>query len=158
MESWRHLFYRYVEITDIEEKRSYRFMAGRWLAAHKDDGNVDCMLPVASTETDLNRFSHIFSSKTQVGLTDEHLWWSILLRPPRSNFTRCQRLAVVVTAFLCSMTASSMFYDSAPTKSAAYENDNINFSIGLQQVSGYHQYFLVDLCIFSLDIVTNSNP
>ena len=126
--------FRYIEVTDITKKKSYRFLARRWLSAYKFDGRVDCIIPVANEATHLKRFSYVFTENTQMSLHDGHLWWSLLLRPPESSFTRCQRLSVVVTVLMCSMTASAMFYDSLPTQSAGYENGVNNVTIGLQQV------------------------
>ena len=128
------LLLRHVEVTDITKKKSYRFLAGRWLSAYKCDGRVDCILPAACEEKDLKRFSYVFSENTKNSLQDTHLHWSILLRPPTSVFTRCQRLAVVVSTLLCSMTSSAIFYKSLPLKSATYENGAFNLKIGLKQV------------------------
>ena len=126
--------FRHIEITDITKKKSYRFLARRWLSAYRFDGRVDCIIPVANAATHLKRFSYVFTENTQMSLHDSHLWWSLLLRPPESSFTRCQRLSVVVTALMCSMTASAMFYNSLPTRSTAYENGAFDFTIGFQQV------------------------
>ena len=130
----KFLFFRYVEVTDIARKKKYQFLARRWLSAHKFDGRVDCVIPLAKEAIELKRFSYVFTENTQMSLHDGHLWWSLLLRPPASSFTRCQRLSVVFTALMCSMTASAMFYDSLPTRSTAYENGAFNVTIGLQQV------------------------
>ncbi len=45
------------------------------------------------------------------GLADGHLWFSIISRPPTSNFTRVQRLSCALCLLCCTMITSAMFYN-----------------------------------------------
>ena len=60
---------------------------------------------------EMTSFNHLFYSTTQKNLADGHLWFSIFIRPPKSRFTRLQRLSCCLTLLLCSMLASAMFYN-----------------------------------------------
>ena len=124
---------RYIEIADVKRRRRLHFVAKRWLSLDKADKELECELPVANETKDLKKFCHLFPEKTQMTLKDDHLWWSLYLRPPTSQFTRCQRLAVVFTALMSSMTASAMFYDAIPTN--ADQENRSEIEIGFQQVS-----------------------
>ena len=117
----------------MKRRRRHHFLAKRWLSVDKADGKLECEIPVANETKDLKRFGYLFPEKTQLALKDEHLWWSLYLRPPLSPFTRCQRLAVIFTALMSSMTASAMFYDSIPTN--VDQENRSDIEIGFQQVS-----------------------
>ena len=76
----------------------------------EDDGKVDRILPVASKK-DLTQFGHLFVAKSVQGLSDGHLWFSVLGRPPRSTFTRVQRLSCCLCLLYFTMITSCMFYN-----------------------------------------------
>eukprot|EP00058_Branchiostoma_floridae_P020618 XP_002606108.1 hypothetical protein BRAFLDRAFT_88018 [Branchiostoma floridae] len=59
-------------------------------------------------------FQHLFTSKTSKDLEDEHIWFSVFLRPPRSRFTRLQRLATCLSLLMCAMLVSAMWYGILP--------------------------------------------
>lgn len=67
------------------------------------------MLPIA-TEKELTAFENIFLAKTTRDLTDGHIWFSIIMRPPRSNFTRLQRVGCCLCLLLSTMLSNAMFY------------------------------------------------
>lgn len=54
----------------------------------------------------------MFSQHIQKSLTDNHLWLSIIIRPEKSNFTRVQRLACLVTFLILTMLTNAMFFKS----------------------------------------------
>ena len=55
-------------------------------------------------------FEHLFTQKTRKNLSDEHLWFSIVTRPPQSRFTRLQRLSCCLCLLFTSMLANAMYY------------------------------------------------
>ena len=75
-----------------------------------EDGKVCRILPVANEE-ELTNFSQLFSARAIKGLADGHIWFSIISRPPTSNFTRVQRLSCALCLLCCTMITSAMFYN-----------------------------------------------
>ena len=84
--SW---FLSRIIITRLYDNQQYTFFCNDWLAVDQGDGLIERVLPVAS-EQEMRAFENLFLAKTASDLTDGHLWFSILSRPPRSNFTRSQ--------------------------------------------------------------------
>ena len=126
---------------DLQTGEKYTFLAGRWLAIDKEDGLIDCVLPLA-TKSELQHFSYMFESKAMHDLKDTHTWLSVIGRSPKSSFTRCQRLSVAVSLLLCSMTASAMFYGAMPPTTAANENKIGAFSFTWFQVNLVYRQLL----------------
>ena len=124
---------RHIEVTNLQTEQKYVFLAGRWLSVEKNDGLVSCLLPVA-TKSELSDFNYLFGAKTKRDLRDAHLWFSVYARPPRSSFTRCQRLSVAISLLLCSMVANAMFYDRLPPTDPTQENKIGNLKFNWQQV------------------------
>ena len=63
------------------------FQAERWLAVEKEDGHLECVVPV-SRKDDLNVFKNRFLQNAKDNLADNHVWVSVLFRPSTSSFTR----------------------------------------------------------------------
>ena len=89
------------------------FYAGRWLDVADEDGKVDIFLRPAN-EQDMVSFNKVFNTKLRKGICDNHLWFSVAYRPPRSRFTRLQRLSCCLSLLCTFMVATAMFYGSAP--------------------------------------------
>ena len=87
--------------------------AGRWLDIAEEDGKVDIFLRPA-TELDMISFKKLFNTKVRKGICDNHLWFSVAYRPPRSPFTRLQRLSCCLSLLFSFMIATAMFYGSGP--------------------------------------------
>jgi polycystin 1L2 len=64
---------------------------------------VDRLLPVANEEQK-TQFGQLFPTKASKSLGDDHLWFSVIARPPASRFTRLQvdlqHLVIIVFYFL----------------------------------------------------------
>ena len=104
--SW---FVSRIVITNILKGTQTTFLCRSWLGIGIADGKIDRIF-LAATEQDLKSFATLFLTKTSKGLTDEHLWFSVAMRPARSHFTRCQRLSCCFCVLLCTMLANAMFY------------------------------------------------
>ena len=128
--SW---YLRSVKIIDLQTDEKFMFSGTRWLAVDKNDGMVDCIIPVCTAD-EMSGFNYIFANKSSEGLSDTHIWYSVYARPPRSSFTRCQRLSVAVSLLFCSMLASCMFYGVTPSGPVTEENRIGNFSFRWEQV------------------------
>ncbi|XP_073715481.1 polycystin-1-like protein 2 isoform X1 [Misgurnus anguillicaudatus] len=104
--SW---FVNSVMIQDMETGQKWHFLCSSWLSADVDDCTVERTFPVA-TDEDLKGFSNLFFMKTTTDFCDGHIWYSVVSRPPSSNFTRVQRVSCCFSVLLCSMLTSIMFY------------------------------------------------
>ncbi|XP_047140242.1 polycystin-1-like protein 2 isoform X4 [Hydra vulgaris] len=122
-----------IVITDLQTEKQFLFIGHRWIAVDQGMCTLDCIIPVASAE-ESKSFTFVYTSKVERNLTDEHLWFSIFTRPPRSNFTRCQRLTVAVSLLLTSMMVSTMFYGKeGENPNPATENKSV-FSFTKTQI------------------------
>ena len=108
----------------------------RWLAVEFDDGQVDLTVPLSSQD-ELKQFNYLFVNKAKRDLSDAHLWFSIYARPPRSTFSRCQRLSVAMSLLFTHMLANLMFYGRQPAGNPETENKVGSFTVNFQQVKFY---------------------
>ena len=94
--------------------KQFNCFCNNWLAVDQSDGRVKRVLPIA-TEKEMKAFENVFSARTANDLSDSHLWFSIITKPPRSNFTRLQRVGCCLTLLLSTMLSSAMFYRKSKT-------------------------------------------
>ncbi|CAG0880749.1 unnamed protein product [Darwinula stevensoni] len=109
-QSW---FLNVVIVKDIQTGEKYEFVANRWFAVEEDDGQVDRLLPVAGLEEKKDP-KFLFNTHSQRNLYDEHLWFSVFMRPPRSRFTRVQRVSCCMAFLYLSMLTNAMWYGTVP--------------------------------------------
>ena len=82
-------------------------------------------------------FKNLFSHTTRKNMSDEHLWFSVVARPPQSRFTCLQRVSCCLLLLYTSMLANAMFYERVP------DDDSNNlfqfgpFALSPEQVSLY---------------------
>lgn len=69
-----------------------------------------------------NFLSNLFYMKTLKDFRDGHIWFSVVSRPPNSNFTCVQRVSCCFSLLLCTMLTSIMFY-GVPTDPAEQTMD-----------------------------------
>ncbi|KAL4613536.1 polycystic kidney disease protein 1-like 2 [Arapaima gigas] len=98
-----------VMVQDLETGHKWHFLCNSWLAIDIGECVLDQVFPVA-TEEELKGFSNLFFTKTAKDFDDGHLWFSVISRPPNSNFTRVQRVSCCFSLLLCTMLTSIMFY------------------------------------------------
>ncbi|XP_051884649.1 polycystic kidney disease protein 1-like 2 [Pristis pectinata] len=98
-----------VTVLDLQTDQRWSFLCNSWLAIDVGDCLLDKVFPVA-TEMDLKRFSNLFFMKTAKDFRDGHIWYSVLNRPPRSPFTRVQRVSCCFSLLLCTMLTSIIFW------------------------------------------------
>ena len=96
-------------IHDLNQDRKYLFINDNILAVEEGDGSLERLLPVAGPD-EIKSFNHLFFSTSQKNLTDSHIWFSVFIRPPKSRFTRVQRLSCCLTLLYCTMVTNAMFY------------------------------------------------
>ncbi|XP_064478806.1 uncharacterized protein LOC135392080 [Ornithodoros turicata] len=130
MRSW---YLRFISVRDVQTNARYDFIANRWFAVEKEDGMTDRLLPVAGKD-EATEFNHLFKLKSQKNLADGHLWFSVFMRPPKSRFTRCQRVSCCVALLYLSMLVNAMWYGRVPSKPSASAVNFGPFSLSPEQV------------------------
>lgn len=100
-----------VLIRDLQTESKWWFVCDQWLAVEEGDGAVDRRLKQATKE-ELTKFNILFVNATRKNLLDGHLWLSVFTRPPKSTFTRVQRLSCCLSLILTTMLANLMFYQA----------------------------------------------
>lgn len=130
---FRSWFLSFIVVKDIQTREKYEFICNKWLAVEKDDGVIDRLLPVAGRD-EATEFSHLFHQTTQKNLADGHLWFSIFLRPPRSRFTRMQRVSCCMSLLYLSMLVNAMWYERVPSKPNSASLEVGPFSLSPEQI------------------------
>ncbi|XP_063044343.1 polycystin-1-like protein 2 [Engraulis encrasicolus] len=121
-----------VMVQDMETGQKWHFLCSSWLAVDVGECVLDKVFPVA-TEMELKAFSNLFYSKTLKDFRDGHIWFSVVSRPPNSNFTCVQRVSCCFSLLLCTMLTSIMFY-GVPTDPAEQTMDLGHIEFTWQQV------------------------
>ncbi|KAJ8247277.1 hypothetical protein GJAV_G00244460 [Gymnothorax javanicus] len=121
-----------VMVQDLETGQKWFFLCSSWLAIDVGDFLLDKVFSVAS-EAELKAFSNLFFMKTAKDFRDSHIWFSVVSRPPSSNFTRVQRVSCCFSLLLCTMLTSIMFY-GVPTDPAEQKMDLGQIEFTWQQV------------------------
>ncbi|XP_064091678.1 uncharacterized protein LOC135205258 [Macrobrachium nipponense] len=108
--SW---YFSYMVVRDVQSGEEFQFICNSWLAVEEGDGLIDRLIPVAGDEQKRDR-AHVFGKTVEKNLSDDHLWFSVFLRPARSRFTRVQRLSACMALLYLSMLVNAMFYERVP--------------------------------------------
>ncbi|CAH1773828.1 unnamed protein product [Owenia fusiformis] len=98
-----------VLVQDIQTDDTFVFVCGKWLGVEMGDGEIERLIPAAESDT-LRTFNHLFDDNARKRVTEDHLWFSILMRPQRSNFTRVQRVSCCLSLLFLTMIANCMFF------------------------------------------------
>ncbi|XP_043562658.1 polycystic kidney disease protein 1-like 2 [Chiloscyllium plagiosum] len=127
--SW---YINHVIVQDPETGKQWYFFCNCWLAVDAGQFVLDKTFHLAS-EAEMKDFSNLFFIKTSESFTDQHIWFSIFARPPRSSFTRVQRVSCCFSLLLCTMLTNIMFWGTADNGTEQEEqlDDHI---IGLREV------------------------
>ena len=122
--SW---YVKQISIREISSDRVWHFLCEHWLAVDEGDGLIDRIFPVASDE-EMKEFRRMFVTKAYKDLTDSHLWFSVVCRPPQSPFTRVQRVSCCFSLLLCTMMANAMWYEADKGRYTAVKVGTLEFS------------------------------
>ncbi|XP_066292476.1 polycystin-1-like isoform X2 [Branchiostoma lanceolatum] len=107
-------------VHDIQTDKRYHFVANSWFSLEEPDGFVEKDVYVASPDA-LKKFSTVFKNETARGLSEQHLWLSILERPARNRFTRVQRVTCLATLVYSFMCVNAMWYGLIKTNNEDVE-------------------------------------
>ncbi|KAL9967112.1 hypothetical protein ACROYT_G025281 [Oculina patagonica] len=102
--SW---FLEEIVVVDKQVNQSWTFASSQWLALEREDGRIERMIEQVPNEL---HFSHEVVKRWWKGLTDTHIWVSVVAKPRRSQFTRVQRASCCLSVLLTAMLANAMFY------------------------------------------------
>ena len=105
--SW---FLKKIAVRDLENDHEYILNCGRWLSLIDGDGSIEQTLTV-STASDAGTFSDVFQRRSADGITDNHLWISVVAKSPASRFTRVQRATCCLSFLFAVMITNAMFYN-----------------------------------------------
>ena len=120
-------FVKQISIREIDTDGVWYFVCESWLAVDEGDGMIDRIFPVASNK-ELKEFRRLFLTKAYKDLTDSHLWFSVVWRPPQSPFTRVQRVSCCLSLLLCTMMANALWYEADKGRYTAVELGPFEFS------------------------------
>ena len=111
----------------------YTFLCNEWLRMIKGHGCLMKTLEVASHD-EVSQFSYLLGDTGRKKLAEHHIVFSIFYRPFRSNFTRAQRLSLMMSFLFLTMITSAMFYRSEENVEKHVVLNFGFFSIGLQEL------------------------
>ena len=103
-----------------------------------DNFQIDRLVPVAGKEQ-MGQFAHLFQSTSKKNLQDGHLWFSIFMRPPRSRFTRVQRVSCCVALLYLSMLVNAMWYQRTSDDTSAGLKFG-PFTLTPEQVTSFREF------------------
>ncbi|CAG0925281.1 unnamed protein product, partial [Notodromas monacha] len=91
------------------------------------------LIPVAGSEQK-KEFKYLFNTAKSNNLRDGHLWFSIFLRPPRSRFTRAQRVSCCMALLYLTMLTNAMWYGTTKEKPGSGTLKFGPFALGIEQI------------------------
>lgn len=103
--SW---FLEEIVVIDEQVNHAWAFTSSQWPALEREDGRIERIIEQAPNE---GTFRHEMLKRWWRGLTETHLWVSVLAKPRRSRFTRVQRASCCLSVLLTAMFANAMVYE-----------------------------------------------
>ncbi|XP_071956900.1 polycystin-1-like protein 2 [Antedon mediterranea] len=114
LQSW---FLNSIIIRNIITGKTHHFIFNNWLSLTDGDGLV-VRSSFAATTSQIKGFGHLFGGHARKAIRDDHLWFSVFLRPPESNFTCMQRAVCCMMVMWLEMLVNIMWYKSMPPPEA----------------------------------------
>lgn len=136
--SW---FVSRIIVTDILNNTQSTFICREWLGIGFGDGSIDRTF-MAADDKKMKELRPLFLTKLSNGFNDDHLWFSIAMKPPRSAFSRCQRVTCCLCTLLCAMLANAMFYQTSSVAGKQVNIGGLRFS-WRQVIVGIQSAFIV---------------
>ena len=103
--SW---FLEEIVVIDNQLNQSWAFTSNQWLALEREDGRIERIIEKALNE---GTFRREVLKRWWRGLTETHLWVSVLAKLRRSRYTRVQRASCCLSALLTAMFVNAIFYN-----------------------------------------------
>ncbi|KYO31114.1 hypothetical protein Y1Q_0016466 [Alligator mississippiensis] len=108
--SW---YLQHVIVWDRQTDNMYFFLVDDWLSVEneKNEGMVEKVV-LAACPQELRSFSRVFLAQLRLGFSDWHVWLSVWARPPRSRFTRVQRITCCLLGAYLFLAACVLWYSA----------------------------------------------
>ena len=103
--SW---FLEEIIVLDKQTLCSWTFTNTQWLSLERGDGRIERMLETEQNKMD---FKSEVLKRWWKGLTEKHIWVSVIAKQRRNRFTRVQRASCCLSLLLTAMLANAMFYE-----------------------------------------------
>jgi polycystin 1L2 len=103
-DSW---FLKTVVVHDLQTREKYYFIYENWLAIDEENG-LEVVLQAATGEQKLD-LPYLTERLTKEKLTDEHLWFSTILRPTQSSFNSTDRITCCMV-LICFLMLTNILY------------------------------------------------
>ena len=110
---------------DKQTQTSWTFANNEWLALERGDGRIERMLELLVND---DSFKTNVLKRWWKGLTEKHIWVSVLAKPPRDPFSRVQRASCCLSILLSAMLANAMFYDVTGKSEQVIQVGSLKFS------------------------------
>ena len=107
-----------------------------WFAVEEGDGQIERLIHVENPD-EAKKFSHLFTTKSAKGFSEEHIWLSVLLKPPHSMFTRVRRLTCCLCLLMTTMLTSAMFF--------SFDNKSIGYTLHIGSLSINYKGIIVGI-------------
>uniref|UniRef100_A0A9J8AJ39 Polycystic kidney disease 1a n=1 Tax=Cyprinus carpio carpio TaxID=630221 RepID=A0A9J8AJ39_CYPCA len=148
---------QYVLVKDLQTGSSYFFLVEEWLSVdnEKTDGRVEIEVE-ASEEAELRERPRLLSWELQRAVCESHVWFSLWERPPRSPFTRLQRLTCCALLMQLCMLANAVWFgtvsyaNSFTPVSALVSVNAETLWAGLVSCLLVYPLYLLVFCLFRL--------
>uniref|UniRef100_A0A673FQC8 Polycystin-1-like n=1 Tax=Sinocyclocheilus rhinocerous TaxID=307959 RepID=A0A673FQC8_9TELE len=148
---------QYVLVKDLQSASTYFFLVEEWLSVdnEKTDGRVEIEVE-ASEEAELRERPRLLSWELQRAVCESHVWFSLWERPPRSPFTRLQRLTCCALLMQLCMLANAVWYgtvsygNSSMPVSALVSVNAETLWAGLVSCLLVYPVYLLVFCLFRL--------
>ena len=114
--SW---FLKLIIVHDLQTREQFFFICENWLALNKGDGVIDRIIPTAG-EKQLKDIKYLIERQTKEKLSDKHMWFSVVARPPLSSFSRADRLTCCLILMYISMLMNILYYGQSQSSSDSY--------------------------------------
>ncbi|XP_051037154.1 polycystin-1 isoform X4 [Phodopus roborovskii] len=104
-------FLQHIIVRDLQSAQSTFFLVNDWLSVETEaNGGLVEKEVLAANEAALWQFQRLLVAELQRGFFDKHIWLSIWDRPPRSRFTRVQRVTCCVLLLCLFLAANAVWY------------------------------------------------
>ena len=152
--SW---FLEQIVIKDKQTGTSWLFLHRDWFALEKGNGKINKVLLPASP-IQMQSFQYNFNYQTSKKFKEDHIWLSVLTKPPHSNFTRLQRATCCLSVLFSAMVVNAMFYKLDKTPDPGIQIGPLKFNSRQITVGVYSSLIVVPIGLLIVFMFQNSRP